>query len=143
MAKTMKAPTKAPTKAAPREKEKKRSADPFAVHREKLLRKREDMLAMYRKDLRMGQETNDDPTEDIVDRANNSYSRELTFSLSDGERALLLQIEDSLSRLEAGTYGRCAHCGEAISSLRLEALPWARLCIDCQELLEKGMLSEP
>lgn len=138
MPKTM----KAPTKVAPREKAKKAS-DPFAIHREKLLRKREDMLAQYRKDLRMGQETNDEPTEDIVDRANNSYSRELTFSLSDGERSLLLQIEEALKRLDAGTFGHCAHCGEVIGSQRLEALPWARLCIDCQELLEKGMLSEP
>lgn len=110
--------------------------------REKLMRKREEIVALYRNDLRLGQEATDEPTEDIVDRANNSYSRELSFSISDAERNLLLQIDEAIRRLDSGAFGRCAHCGRAIASLRLEALPWARLCIDCQELLEKGMLAE-
>ena len=110
--------------------------------RERLLRKREEIMALYRNDLRLGQEATDEPTEDIVDRANNSYSRELSFSISDAERNLLLQIDDAIRRLDGGSFGRCGHCSRPIAGLRLEALPWARLCIDCQELLEKGMLAE-
>jgi DnaK suppressor protein len=64
------------------------------------------------------------------------------FALSDSERKLLLQIEEALSRLENGAYGSCAHCGDVIAMPRLEAVPWARYCIDCQELQEKGMLEE-
>ena len=56
------------------------------------------------------------------------------------ERLLLLQIEDALNRMNAGTYGRCTNCGNGIHPLRLDAVPWARFCIDCQELAEKGLL---
>ena len=97
---------------------------------------------MYKQDLRAGQESADDGTEDIVDRANNAYNRELMFSLSDVERSTLLQIENALRRMDEGGYGRCANCGQTINALRLEAVPWARFCIDCQELAEKGLLEE-
>jgi len=99
-------------------------------------------MTLYLNDLRSGQESNDSPTEDIVDRANNAYSRELNFSISDAERTLLLQVEEALERIEKGTYGACAHCGSPIPRPRLDAIPWARLCIDCQELLEQGLLTE-
>jgi DnaK suppressor protein len=95
---------------------------------------------MYNQDLKAGQESSDDGTDDIVDRANAAYNRELMFSLSDSERTLLLQIEDALGRMGRSAYGRCNNCGQTIALLRLEAVPWARFCIDCQELAEKGML---
>jgi RNA polymerase-binding protein DksA len=110
--------------------------------RRRLLAKQEEILAMYRNDLRSGQESNDSPTEDIVDRANNAYSRELSYSISDAERGMMLQIEEALGRIDAGTYGRCANCGQPIAAARLEAVPWTRHCINCQELLEKGLLGE-
>jgi DnaK suppressor protein len=97
---------------------------------------------MYLNDLRSGQESNDSPTEDIVDRANNAYSRELSFSISDAERTLLLQVEEAIGRVDAGTYGACANCGQPIPRPRLEAIPWARLCVQCQELHEQGLLTE-
>lgn len=114
----------------------------LAAIRLRLSQKKEDIEAMYRADLRTGQESNDSPTEDIVDRANNAYHRELSYSLSDSERSLLFQVDEALARLDAGAYGRCVQCGEPIAALRLEALPWAKHCINCQELLEKGLLSE-
>jgi DnaK suppressor protein len=110
--------------------------------RRRLRAKKDEILAMYLKDLKTGQESNDSPTEDIVDRANNAYSRELNFSISDSERAFLLQIDEALGRLDAGTYGKCAHCGDPIARPRLDAIPWARLCIRCQELFEQGLLAE-
>ena len=114
----------------------------LAQIRTRLSAKKEEILALYKKDLRTGQESNDSPTEDIVDRANNAYSRELNFSISDAERARLLEIEEALSRLDLGSYGRCAHCSQPIAGPRLAAVPWAKLCVNCQELLEKGMLPE-
>lgn len=118
------------------------SAVELEAVRRRLQAKKGEILAMYKNDLRSGQESNDSPTEDIVDRANNAYSRELFYSISDTERALMLQIDEALDRVAKRTYGRCAHCGEPIAAPRLEALPWARHCINCQELLEKGLLGE-
>ena len=114
--------------------------DRYQALRERLEKQRAEIINMYKQDLRAGQESADDGTEDIVDRANNAYNRELMFSLSDNERATLLQIENALRRMDDGTYGRCSNCGQTINILRLEAVPWARFCIDCQELAEKGLL---
>ncbi|HJX28892.1 MAG TPA: TraR/DksA family transcriptional regulator [Thermoanaerobaculia bacterium] len=108
--------------------------------RARLQEQRQEIVNMYNQDVRAGQESTDEPTEDIVDRANNSYNRELMFSISDTERLMLLQVEDALNRIEVGTYGRCTNCGNSINPLRLDAVPWARFCIDCQELAEKGLL---
>ena len=116
------------------------SKDRYEALRGRLAGQRQEIVNMYKQDVRAGQESADDPTEDIVDRANNSYNRELMFSLSDSERVLLLQIEEALHRMEMGTFGRCTNCSNAIHPLRLEAVPWARFCIDCQELAEKGLL---
>jgi len=127
-------------KAAPGRRSKK--VNGFDALQERLQQQKRDILDMYKRDLRTGQEASDDGTEDIVDRANNSYSRELMFSLSDSERQLLLQIEGALKRLENGVYGSCVHCGDTIAMPRLQAVPWARYCIDCQELQEKGLLEE-
>lgn len=114
----------------------------YEALRERLQNQRAEILNMYKQDVRAGQESADDGTEDIVDRANNAYNRELMFSLSDTERQTLLQIENALKRMEDGGYGKCANCGQQINLLRLEAVPWARFCIDCQELAEKGLLEE-
>ena len=116
------------------------SQESYKVLHDRLVQQRQEILDMYKQDVKAGQESADDGTEDIVDRANNSYNRELMFSLSDSERVLLLQIEAALSRIETGIYGRCTNCGNMIHPLRLEAVPWARFCIDCQELAEKGQL---
>lgn len=133
MAKPEKA--KASTAAAP-----EITQDRYEALRARLQEQRQEIVNMYNQDVRAGQESTDEPTEDIVDRANNSYNRELMFSISDSERLLLLQIEDALNRMNAGTYGRCTNCGNGIHPLRLDAVPWARFCIDCQELAEKGLL---
>jgi DnaK suppressor protein len=116
------------------------SKDRYDALHDRLVQQRQEILNMYKQDVKAGQESADDGTDDIVDRANNAYNRELMFSLSDSERVLLFQIEEALSRMELGTYGRCTNCGNAINPLRLEAVPWARFCIDCQELAEKGLL---
>lgn len=114
--------------------------DRYQALRQRLQNQRDEILSMYKQDLRAGQESADDGTEDIVDRANNAYNRELMFSLSDTERNTLLLIENALRRMDEGSYGRCSNCGQSIALPRLEALPWARFCVDCQELAEKGLL---
>jgi DnaK suppressor protein len=116
----------------------------YQALRERLDTQRQEILDMYKQDIRAGQESADDGTEDIVDRANNAYNRELMFSLSDTERQMVLQIEAALRRMDDGVYGRCTNCGNTINMRRLDAVPYARFCIDCQELAEKGLLeNEP
>lgn len=108
--------------------------------RQSLETKRRELLNLYAHDVRMGQEANDESADDSVDRANNSFSRELMFSLSDGERQMLILVEEALDRIQKDEYGHCTHCGQPIGLARLNAVPWARYCIDCQESEERGIL---
>lgn len=85
-------------------------------------------------------ETTEEATQDIADKAVSSYTREFLYSLTDGERQTLLRIDDALLRIDAGTYGFCVNCNTAMTEKRLNAVPWAPYCLDCQELAEKGML---
>jgi DnaK suppressor protein len=86
------------------------------------------------------EETTEESTQDIADKAVSSYTREFLYSLTDGERNTLLHIDDALGRIEDGTYGFCLNCSTAMTEKRLNAVPWAPYCLDCQELSEKGML---
>ena len=114
--------------------------DRVEVIRERLQSQRQELLDLYRHDLRVGQESGDEASEDIVDRANNAYQREFMFNLSGGERIMLRQVEEALERLDQGEYGVCDHCREPIGAKRLKAIPWARYCVDCQEKEERGSL---
>lgn len=51
------------------------------------------------------------------------------------ERELLQQVNQALARIDNGTYGICANCNRPINEKRLEAIPWASLCLDCEEQL--------
>jgi RNA polymerase-binding transcription factor len=86
------------------------------------------------------EETTEESTQDIADKAVSSYTREFLYSLTDGERTVLLQIDEALNRIDDGTYGFCVNCGSLISEKRLAAVPWTPHCMDCQELAEKGLL---
>lgn len=108
--------------------------------RDSLWRKREELLSLYRHDLEAGKSAADEGTEDLADQANKAYAQDLTFALSDAERAMVFQIDEALARLEDGTYGTCENCGTEIGLPRLEAVPWAHFCISCQERDEMGLL---
>lgn len=83
----------------------------------------------------------DDGIQDLADKAASAYSKELTLSLSDGERGVLLLIDEAFARIKDEKYGVCTNCGNQIGEKRLQAVPWTPFCIDCQELQEKGMLN--
>jgi DnaK suppressor protein len=51
-------------------------------------------------------------------------------------------VEKALARIREGSFGECTHCGKEINAKRLEAVPWTRHCIECQEKLEQGLLEE-
>jgi DnaK suppressor protein len=76
--------------------------------------------------------------DDPADAGSASFERETAQSLSNHARRLLVQIDDALRRMDADTYGICERCGEMIEHERLEALPYARLCLDCKRRDETG-----
>lgn len=86
------------------------------------------------------EETTEELTQDIADKAVSSYTREFLYSLTDVERNTLIMIDQALTRIEEGTFGFCQNCGASMSEKRLDAVPWAPHCIECQELAEKGLL---
>jgi DnaK suppressor protein len=78
--------------------------------------------------------------QDIADKAASSYNKEFLFHQSNNQRQLLQMVEGALDRIRQGSFGQCISCGEDINPKRLEAVPWTRYCIECQEKLEKGQL---
>jgi DnaK suppressor protein len=77
---------------------------------------------------------------DVGDQALMDLERELGISLMEMRNRRRQSIDEALTRLHEGTYGICAECGVEISEKRLQAVPFAKLCVECQsraELLEK------
>jgi RNA polymerase-binding protein DksA len=72
----------------------------------------------------------------LADTATETYDRELDYTLEENSGHVLAEIDAALKRIDEGTYGICTNCGKEIPVDRLEALPWATLCIDCQRGLE-------
>ena len=89
-----------------------------------------------------GRIADQDTAQDIADRAASSYTKEFLFSQSNNDRQLLQMVETALLRIREGAFGECVSCGNEINAKRLEAVPWTRYCIECQEKLEKGQLEE-
>lgn len=87
-----------------------------------------------------GRQADEDTAQDIADRAASSYNKEFLFHQSNSERQLLQMVESALERIREGNFGQCISCGQEINSKRLEAVPWTRYCIQCQEKMEQGRL---
>jgi DnaK suppressor protein len=64
--------------------------------------------------------------------ASHVFEQQRDLALRDHNRAHLADVDAAIARLDAGTYGRCTSCGNPVGDERLEALPWAAWCIDCQ-----------
>ena len=74
---------------------------------------------------------------DALDEVQNAAERELAIRNLDRESNLFRNVRGGLHRIEEGTYGICLHCEEDISPKRLNAVPWAPFCIQCQEIADK------
>jgi RNA polymerase-binding transcription factor DksA len=73
----------------------------------------------------------------MADAGTDNFDREFALSLVSNEQEALYEIEEALKRLEAGTYGVCDMCEKLIRKERLEAVPFARMCVQCQAFAEK------
>lgn len=73
----------------------------------------------------------------MADVASDNYDREFSLNLVSAERDIAYEIDDALRRIDEGTFGICEACKKKIAKQRLEAMPYARLCITCQSKREK------
>lgn len=119
----------------------KEKAHPYQTHIDALRKKQSEIQEAFKRDKQAVNTQADDGIQDLADKAASAYSKELNFSLSDGERNLLILIDEAFTRLDNAAYGTCTNCGATIGDKRLSAVPWTPFCIDCQELQEKGLLS--
>jgi DnaK suppressor protein len=105
-----------------------------------LVTTQEELLRLVTKSERDGREADEEATQDIADKAANSYTKEFLFHQSDENRRILQLVDEALERLKNGTYGLCVSCQGEVEIKRLEAVPWARHCIECQEKQDQGLL---
>jgi DnaK suppressor protein len=115
------------TKATLEKLKKKLSAE-----RDALLKKLQET------DLQM----DDAETPDPVDLAVRNYSKNVAITVTENESRQLLMVNEALERMDTKEYGTCLNCEDKITQKRLEAIPWARYCLKCQELVEQGMIDE-
>jgi DnaK suppressor protein len=108
-------------------------------YKEKLLQKRVALLRMVQRTEGYGREKEPD-TQDVADMAVESYTKEFNFGKSSGDRHILQLIGQALGRIEDNSYGICLNCESPIQPKRLDAVPWTQHCLECQALLEKGLL---
>jgi RNA polymerase-binding protein DksA len=74
----------------------------------------------------------------LADSATATLNREIDYTLEENSEHVLSSIEQALQRIENGTFGTCVRCGTQIAEERLEAIPYATRCIDCQRVAERG-----
>jgi len=109
-------------------------------YKKKLLARREDLVKSIARTEEEGRAADDDPTVDLADKAANSYTKEFLFGQTNTDRSLLQLIDGALARIKDGNFGACVNCGTELQQKRLEAVPWARHCVACQEKQELGLL---
>ena len=76
----------------------------------------------------------------MADAGSDNYEIENTLGLMDSERKLVKEIDEALGRIENCTYGICEGSGKSIPKTRLEAIPWAKYCVEYANMLEKGLI---
>jgi DnaK suppressor protein len=110
--------------------------DRLAHFRRKLEEKHRQLVEEVGKNVLYGKGP-DDSIKDLGDQATTAYNREFLFELGNGDRRLLKEVVSALQKIDEGGFGTCERCSEPIADRRLEALPFARYCIDCQRAIEE------
>src|SRR5260221_11173248 len=104
--------------------------------------RQQELRRMVTRTQQDGRAADEDVAQDIADKAANSYTKEFLFHQSNNDRQLLQMVEGALARVREGSFGECISCGKEINAKRLDAVPWTRHCIECQEKLDSGLLEE-
>jgi DnaK suppressor protein len=124
------------------EEDKKKNMDKKKIEtfKKKLEVRRNELRTMVVRNQQDGRTADDEATQDVADRAASSYNKEFLFSQSNNDRQLLNMVDGALARIREGSFGECVSCGKEINAKRLDAVPWTRHCIECQEKAEQGLL---
>jgi DnaK suppressor protein len=101
------------------------------------LEKQRQLVEEVGKSALYGKGQEDDSIKDLGDQATTAYTREFLFELGNGDRRLLKEVTSALQKIEDGSFGICERCNEPIAEKRLDALPFARHCINCQRVVEE------
>ena len=96
----------------------KTKPNPYQAFEDALRKKQHELLDSYERDKAAGNAQPDDGIQDLADKAASAFVR-----------------------IREGNFGKCTNCGNVIGEKRLQAIPWTAFCIDCQELVEKGLLT--
>lgn len=138
----VKTPVKKPVKAPVDQKKGTEKLDRKTITKFKkiLLKEREQIVGEVKQIVESSKEMGQDGIQDIGDEAANIYNKQVLLSLNENERMRLQEVDESLDRMENGTYGICEECGGPISLKRLEVRSVAKYCVPCLTKLEKGKL---
>src|SRR5213080_1762903 len=104
--------------------------------RQRLLEEYQKLIRSISRNRLAEEEITTENTEDEGDLATISHNKELLYNLHESDFARLRLIEEAIKALDRGQYGECVRCGNDINEKRLLAVPWAALCIHCQEETE-------
>lgn len=110
------------------------------LYRKRLLDKQDELLRLVSKSDQDGREADEEGTQDVADKAANAYTKEFLFHQSNDNRQILALVDEALERIRTGAYGVCLECQEEVQPKRLEAVPWARHCIECQARQDADLL---
>ncbi|MGE0606900.1 MAG: TraR/DksA family transcriptional regulator [Pirellulales bacterium] len=111
--------------------------DAYLGMRQLLIKRRDALRTALAGDLSLLKELRQQTAGDMVDAALDSAQDEISSQLAEVESRELAHIENALERMRAGEYGNCEGCSKKIPAARLNALPYATLCIDCQREVER------
>ena len=103
-----------------------------------LVKRRDALRSALAGDLSLLKELRSESPGDVIDAAYDSAQDEISSQLAEVESRELANIENALERMKAGTYGQCEVCSGKIPMARLDALPYATMCIECQRELERS-----
>lgn len=111
--------------------------DALANLRAILVKRRDALRSALAGDLTLLKELRSESPGDVIDAAYDSAQDEISSQLAEVESRELASIENALERMNDGTYGQCEVCGGRIPLARLDALPYATMCIGCQREMER------
>lgn len=103
-----------------------------------LVKRRDALRNALAGDLTLLKELRSESPGDVIDAAYDSAQDEISSQLAEVESRELASIENALEQMKAGTYGQCEVCGGRIPMARLNALPYATMCISCQRDMERS-----
>jgi len=102
-----------------------------------LLKKKEEIVDKISETFNESKEVESGIAQDVVDKAESSYTKEFLLSLTNAEREQLLLIDEALKRIDKKEFSICQSCGKNINKKRLDVVPWTPHCIDCQQKEEE------